>query len=78
MVNSICLPNRENKRVALLKLYRVMSIGHLDQPNEQAKYKAVLRECIEGEKGIDSTVVVPEVYRPLVFEAFNKDLYVLA
>ena len=39
------------------------------RPNATAKYKAVLREC--GNEN-DTTVVVPDVYKPIVFEATDK------
>ena len=73
--NTIELLNRENNRTAILHLYRVMGIGHLDKPNATAKYKAILREC--GNE-YDTTVVIPDVYKPIVFEAFGKDLFVMA
>ena len=76
--NSIELLNRETNRIASLNLYRVMGIGHLDEPNAAAKYKAVLRECLPGNNGIDSTVVIPDIYKQIVYEAFEKDLFVLA
>lgn len=73
--NTIELLNREINRTAILQLFRVMCVGHLDKPNATAKYKAVLREC--GNEN-DTAVVVPDVYKPIVFEAFDKDLFVMA
>lgn len=85
--NIIEIYNRAENKIALMALCRVMNIGHMDEPNEAAKFNAVLRECLptnqrkegmtkEGEN--DYKVVVPDVFKETIFEAFTKDCYVLA
>lgn len=36
--NTIELYNKETDTITEIKLYRVMSIGHLEEPNEDAQY----------------------------------------
>jgi hypothetical protein len=64
-----------------------MSVGHLDRPNEDTKYKATMRACQPQEERRDPTskttyveqeVIIPESFREAIFEAFNNDRYVLA
>lgn len=82
--NIIELYNREQDRIALMALCRVMQIGHLDEPNEDARYKATLREWLPSggkkttEGGNDYEVVLPELFRKIIFQAFEKDCFVLA
>ncbi len=85
--NSIELYNRETKQIAVLRLYRVMWVGHLDDPDEQVEYQAVLRECIPSgqlepggkEKSPkEVNVIIPRRFFDIVFDAFRKDLFVLA
>lgn len=85
--NIIEVYNREQDRIALMALFRVMQIGHLEETNDEAKYKATLREWLptgkRGERktregGSDYEVIVPERFRRLVFQAFEKDCFILA
>lgn len=85
--NIIEVYNREQDRIALMALCRVMQIGHLEETNDEAKYKATLREWLPtGERrerktregGNDYEVIVPEVFRKTVFQAFERDCFILA
>ena len=84
--NTVELYDKETDEITTLRLYRVMSIGHLDIPNEAAKYKAVLRACQPQEQRRDPTklatfeecqAVIPDGFKEAIFEAFNNDCYVL-
>ena len=85
--NIIEVYNREKDRIALMALCRVMQIGHLEETNDEAKYKATLREWLPTggrserktrEGGNDYEVIVPERFRKTVFQAFEKDCFILA
>ena len=85
--NTIELYNKETDTITPLRLYRIMTIGHLEKPNEDAKYKAVLRACQpQGNRRDpasrttfeDKKAIIPEAFREAIFEAFNNDCYVLA
>lgn len=85
--NIIEVYNREQDRIALMALCRVMQIGHLEETNDEARYKATLREWLptgsKGERktregGNDYEVIVPEMFRKTVFQAFERDCFILA
>lgn len=85
--NTVELYNKTTNVTMTLKLYRVMTIGHIDRPNDDAKFKAVLRACkpLEQRQSPTSrttfeeyTAIIPENLRTAVFEAFNNDCFILA
>lgn len=85
--NTIELYNKETDTITEIKLYRVMSIGHLEEPNEDAQYKAVLRTCKPQEQRRNPTsrtgveehkVIIPNNFTDAIFDAFTKDCNVLA
>lgn len=85
--NTIELYNKETDTVTEVRLYRVMSIGHLETPNEDAQYKAVLRACQPLEQRRNPTsrtgvtehkVIIPNNFTDTIFDAFTKDCNVLA
>lgn len=85
--NTIELYDKESDLIIPLRLYRVMSIGHLDMPNKAAKYKATLRACQPQEQRRDPTkratfeeyqAIIPDSFKDAIFDAFNNDQYVLA
>lgn len=86
-INTIEFYQKDTDSIINLRLYRVMSIGHLDRPNEAARYKATMRFCqpladkrnpTEKRGFKEQEVIIPECLKDSVFEAFNKDLFVLA
>lgn len=85
--NTIELYDQERGVINTLTLYRIMSIGHLDRPNEDTRHKAVLRACEPQKQLLDQRrsttyrqqeVIIPEEFKDIIFEAFNRDLFVLA
>lgn len=85
--NTIELYNKETDTVTEVRLYRVMSIGHLETPNEDAQYKAVLRVVAHSSQLLNPTekrhhedigAVIPRVFEPVIYEAFTRDCFVLA
>ena len=85
--NTIELYNKETDTVTEVRLYRVMSIGHLEEPNEDAQYKAVLRVVAHSSQLLNPTekrrpedvgAVIPKVFEPVIHEAFTHDCFVLA
>jgi hypothetical protein len=85
MSNCIELRDRKTGDISLLTLYRVMSVRHMDRPNQDAEFTAELRECLttneksclSGER-VDRVVIVPSVLKGVIFEAFNRDVDILA
>ena len=85
--NTIELYNKETDTITEIKLYRIMSIGHLEEPNDDAQYKAILRTCQPQEQRRNPTsrpcveehkVIIPNSLKDAVFEAFTNDCCVLA
>ena len=85
--NTIELYNCDTEQLTELRLFRVMSIGHLEEPNEDAQYKAVLRVVAHSSQLLNPTekrrledvgAVIPKVFEPVIHEAFTRDCFVLA
>jgi len=85
--NTIELYDKEKDMITTLTLYRIMSISHVEDPDEEIKYYATLRFCQPQEQRRDPTkrasfvqykAVIPECFREEVMNAFNNDRYVLA
>lgn len=85
--NTIELYNCDTEQLTELRLFRVMSIGHLEEPNEDAQYKAVLRLVAHSSQLLNPTekrrpedvgAVIPKVFEPVIHEAFTHDCFVLA
>ena len=85
--NTIELYNKADDTITTLRLYRIMAVGHLDEPNAAAKYKAVLRACQPLASRRDPTrkttfeqqeAIIPDGMKEAMFNAFNNDSFVLA
>ena len=85
--NAIELYDAKTNELITLRLFRVMSIGHLEEPNEDAQYKAVLRVVAHSSQLLNPTkkrrpedvgAVIPKVFEPVIHEAFTRDCFVLA
>lgn len=85
MSNCIELRDGATGNISLLTLYRVMSVRHMEKPNQEARFTAELRECLTTKEKaclscerLDHVVVVPSVLKEIIFEAFNNDVQILA
>lgn len=85
--NTIELYNCNTEQLTELRLFRVMSIAHLEEPNVEAEYKAILRVVAHSSQLLNPTekrrpedigAVIPRVFEPVIHEAFTRDCFVLA
>lgn len=85
--NHVELYDRETDAITTVRLYRIMSLGHLEEPNEEAEFRAVLRACKPQEERRDPArrttfeereAIVPRTFEVAVLEAFRNDRHILA
>ncbi len=85
MGQTLELTDRKTGSIALLTMYRIMAIRHMNRPNDDAQFKIDLRECLtfserttlQGEP-IDIQAIVPASMKEEVLAAFNNDVNILA